>query len=162
MSLLRPLTSLLSSHSDFHSQRPQIMDGWEDGRMNESPNVFYRTVSFSRPLPCFPHSDTKSNKAGQRVSLTTYCPWATGSLLWQWSANLSVQTLSSRAVKLYGNKREGLWSSMGPTCGLQGPKLAINDQNLDMFVFLTFFWRFYFVRLKVDELIYHTCTILLE
>ena len=42
------------------------MDGWEDGRMNESPNVFYRIVSFSRPLSCFPHSDTKSNKVGAR------------------------------------------------------------------------------------------------
>ena len=30
-------------------------------------------------LPCFPHSNSQSCIAGQRVSLTTYCPWATGS-----------------------------------------------------------------------------------
>merc|ERR1712115_141540 len=38
-----------------------------------------------RPLwgrcPASPHSNSQSLKAGQRVSLTTYCPWATCSSL---------------------------------------------------------------------------------
>ena len=42
-----------------------------------SPPVFYRTSFPSEPLPCFPHSDSQPCKAGQWVSLTTYCPWAT-------------------------------------------------------------------------------------
>ena len=64
-----------------------------DGQTNKSPLVFYRTLSPSGPLPCFP-SPTRFSPtyiAGQRVSLTTYCPWATGSMissaLFSYSAN---------------------------------------------------------------------------
>ena len=35
------------------------MDGREDWRMNESPNVFYSTMSLSRPAPCFPPPSTQ-------------------------------------------------------------------------------------------------------
>ena len=44
------------------------MDGQIDGQTNKSPAVFYRISS---------HWDIHQCKTGQRVSLTTYCPWAT-------------------------------------------------------------------------------------
>ena len=46
-----------------------------DGMMNETPPMFYRTLSPLGPLPCL--LSLRSCKRGQRVSLTTYCPWAT-------------------------------------------------------------------------------------
>ena len=39
--------------------------------------MFYRTSSPSGRCPASPHYNSQSFKAGQRVSLTTYCPWAT-------------------------------------------------------------------------------------
>ena len=47
---------------------PEGVDEWKDGRTNKSPPV--------GPLPCF-LSNSLSCKAGQRVSLTKYCPWVT-------------------------------------------------------------------------------------
>ena len=45
---------------------------------SRSPPVFYRTSSPLGRRPTNHHLRSHSHKAGQRVSLTTYCPWATG------------------------------------------------------------------------------------
>ena len=51
---------------------PERADEWTI----KSPPVFYRTLSPSASS----HSNSQSCKAGQRVSLTTYCPRATCSI----------------------------------------------------------------------------------
>ena len=53
-------------------------DGWSDGRMDEqkSPCVLQDSVPFGAAALLHPHL-AYSYKAGQRESLTTYCPWAT-------------------------------------------------------------------------------------
>ena len=53
------------------------------GRMNESPPVFYRNSSPARLLPCFLSLQLTimQSRPWQRLSLTTYCPWATCSFV---------------------------------------------------------------------------------
>ena len=55
---------------------PRGMDGWMDEWTKESPLCF--TGLCPLPSRCSAsHSNLQPCKAGQRVSLTTYCPWAT-------------------------------------------------------------------------------------
>ena len=55
-------------------------DEWTDGRTDGRTKVPLCSTGL-RPLrgrcPASSHSNSQSCKAGQRVSLTTYCPWAT-------------------------------------------------------------------------------------
>ena len=51
-------------------------DKWTNHRTNESPLCSTGLCPLQGRCPAS-HSDLQPCKAGQRVSLTTYCPWAT-------------------------------------------------------------------------------------
>ena len=105
------------------------MDGRTDKQMKVP--VFYGTLFPSGPLPCLPLPQIY-NHAKQGIEYRW--PYIALSrlvfFLWQWRANLYVQTQSSRAGELDGNKRAGLRSSMGPSRGLKGPKTAKKSKIL--------------------------------
>ena len=71
------LSGLTSALLDLNSAQ---RDGRTDGQTNGRMKVPLCSTGL-RPLrgrcPASPHSNSQSLKAGQRVSLTTYCPWAT-------------------------------------------------------------------------------------
>ena len=93
-----------------------------------------------RPLrgrcPASSHSNSQSCKAGQQVSLTTYCPWATGFQYYCGSGGLiwSLKGLISGLRHDYGSERlnlglQGLISSLeGLICNLRG--LILDPRNL--------------------------------
>ena len=79
---------------------PGGADGWTDGRTDGRTNARTKVPLCStglRPLrgrcPASSHSNSQSCKAGQRVSLTTYCPWATCSL-WSFPRGVHIYTVS--------------------------------------------------------------------
>ena len=64
--LLRALNqSSIASHQLFHQGRTKV------------PLCSAGLCPLRGRCPASPHSNSQSGKAGQRVSLTTYCPWAT-------------------------------------------------------------------------------------
>ena len=67
-------SSLSSLKSKFSGSASQPL-------LEAGKNKFPLCSTGHRPLrgrcPASPHSNSQSLKAGQRVSLTTYCPWAT-------------------------------------------------------------------------------------
>ena len=68
-----------------------------------------------------------------------------------------VHALSSRAGELYENKE--VYDSLGALlAGFKDPKRPKMTKILTCF----FLACSYFVRLKVDELVHHTCTIFME
>ena len=80
--------SLEGSNPNLKSSNPgleaQIPASIMHGRMNKRTKVPLCSTGH-RPLrgrcPATDHLQTPTYKAGQRVSLTTYCPWATGRLV---------------------------------------------------------------------------------
>ena len=70
--------------ADFRPERAWGGDGRTNGRTNgwtgrqtKVPLCSTGHCPLRGRCPASPHSNSQSGKAGQRVSLTTYCPWAT-------------------------------------------------------------------------------------